>query len=197
MFAYIFLLIASYFLGCLNTAYYLVKFLEGKDIRSTGSANAGATNVGRLLGKKGFIITFVGDSAKGIIALFVARWLNFNEIQQVFVIIAVVIGHIYPFQLGFKGGKGAATMGNTLIAFDFWLILYILPILFILLAITKKFTISGLTAALFIPVVAIFLKYSIPLILSLTLLTAIVIFAHRKNIQEFYQLTFSKTDKKP
>ncbi len=195
MVAYIFLLIASYLLGCINTAFYLVKYLEGKDIRSTGSTNAGATNVGRLLGKKGFIITFVGDSAKGIIALLVARWLNFSEIHQIFVIIAVVIGHIYPFQLGFRGGKGAATMGNTLIAFDFWLILYILPILLILLAITKKFTISGLTAALFIPVAAILLDYDFLLILSITLLTAIVIFAHRKNIQEYYQQTFGKNNK--
>lgn len=191
MIAKISLIIAAYLLGCIQTAYYLVKILKGKDIREIGSKNAGASNAARVLGKKGFIITFAGDASKGIIALLFARWLNFGEVMQLIVIGAAVIGHIYPFQLGFKGGKGASTFGGAILVYNIWFILYILPVFVVLMIITRKFTLSGLAMAVFMPLPAYFLGYSLQVVFVLAALIVFLLWAHRKNLKEYYETYFN------
>src|SRR5882672_37035 len=71
--------VTAYVLGCLATGYYLVRFRTGKDIRTMDSGNIGARNVGRVLGKSGFFITFFGDLAKGVLAVLLARILTHND----------------------------------------------------------------------------------------------------------------------
>src|SRR5437879_3228327 len=63
----------AYVLGCFTTGYYLVRWWSGQDIRDFGSGNVGARNAGRLLGWMGFLVTLLGDSAKGAFAVWAAR----------------------------------------------------------------------------------------------------------------------------
>lgn len=108
----------AYLVGCLNFGYYLVKRSAGKDIRSSFSGNAGATNAGRILGKKGFAYVFAGDFIKGLLVLLIAHFLHFNELIQLISIAACVLGHIYPMQLHFRGGKGLSTLAGCVLGYD-------------------------------------------------------------------------------
>lgn len=108
MIAWVATLVAAYALGCLNTGYYLVRARTGEDLRARGSGTAGATNTGRLLGRAGFVAAMLGDVLKGVLAVLLGRW-ALGEPGAALAAATVVAGHIYPVQLGFRGGKGLAT----------------------------------------------------------------------------------------
>jgi glycerol-3-phosphate acyltransferase PlsY len=105
-------IVAAYLVGAIPFG-LILSMGSGVDIRSQGSKNIGATNVGRLLGKKLGILTLLADIAKGFLPMFVvAHFLP--ETPQKNIIIALcgavtVLGHMFPVYLGFKGGKGVAT----------------------------------------------------------------------------------------
>lgn len=100
----------SYTLGCVNAGFYLVRFRRGADLRLSGSGNAGATNAGRVLGPWGFLVVFLGDAAKGALAVGFSRWLATGPWGAGLAMAAAVTGHIWPVQLGFRGGKGVSTL---------------------------------------------------------------------------------------
>jgi glycerol-3-phosphate acyltransferase PlsY len=105
-------ILASYLVGAIPFG-LLLSLRSGVDIRSRGSGNIGATNVGRLLGRKLGILTLLADIAKGFLPIFAAaRFLP--ETPQKTLIVALcgavtVLGHMFPVYLAFKGGKGVAT----------------------------------------------------------------------------------------
>ncbi len=109
--SHIALVIAAYFIGGLSPGYWLAKRRGGVDLRDTGSGATGATNAGRVLGKRGFYIVVLMDVLKGLCVALAVRF-GFPEIPlawQCAVSYAVVAGHIWPAWLGFRGGKGVAT----------------------------------------------------------------------------------------
>src|SRR5512133_1696727 len=105
----------AYLLGCANAGYYIVRGRTGTDIRTHGSGNAGARNVGRVLGRTGFAIVFALDALKGAAAVWAAGLLVPTHWAMVVAAIAVVIGHVLPIQLQFKGGKGVSTAFGALL----------------------------------------------------------------------------------
>src|SRR3954468_8770014 len=112
--------LVGYIFGCFTTGYYLVRWKTGHDIRLMGSGSCGGRNVGRELGKTGFFLTVFGDFWKGAAAVLLTRWLTGgNETAILFAILGSVIGHIWPIQLGFRGGKGVATCMGALSFFCF------------------------------------------------------------------------------
>ena len=105
----------SYLLGALNSSYYFVRLFGKKDIRSIHSGTAGARNVGRIYGKLGFVLIFCIDFLKGALLYWLPYWLSFLHNTTVFLTPSAVgilggffciVGHSYPLQLKFKGGKG-------------------------------------------------------------------------------------------
>lgn len=118
--------IAGYFIGTLNPAFITAK-LHGFDIREHGSGNAGATNVMITIGKGiGFVIA-VCDILKAFFAVKLAGYL-FPHVTYVreFTGVAVILGHIFPCTMGFRGGKGLACLGGVILAFSakvFWIML--------------------------------------------------------------------------
>lgn len=104
--------LAAYLIGSISFSYLLVKLKSGEDVREKGSKNAGGTNVLRNYGVAMGVATFLLDMAKGALVAFLAKQYNLgNPFISVFF---AVLGHIYPFYLGFKGGKGVATTGGGL-----------------------------------------------------------------------------------
>lgn len=108
----IILIIVSYLIGAIPFG-LLLSIGSGVDIRREGSGNIGATNVGRLLGKKRGILTLLADIAKGFLPMYMAGYL-LSAVPDKGVTIglcgaATIIGHMFPVYLGFKGGKGVAT----------------------------------------------------------------------------------------
>src|ERR1051326_4572526 len=121
--------VGAYLLGCFATGYYLVRLRTGQDIRELGSGNVGATNVGRALGTRGFVLTFLGDAAKGALAVSLARLLPGPLWLADVAMIAVVAGHIWPIPLRGRGGKGGATTLGALAVLDVSLTLLLLALL--------------------------------------------------------------------
>ena len=117
------LIIAAYLLGSIPYALILAK-AHGKDLRSIGSGNVGATNLARALGFRWGCFCFALDATKGIVPTFIAALLLSSPpaVSELFLTIAVgcaaVVGHIFPIYTKFKGGKGVATSFG--IAFGLW-----------------------------------------------------------------------------
>lgn len=103
-----------YLAGSFPTAYVIAKTMRGVDIRTVGSGNVGATNLGRVMGKKWAVIGTVIDMLKGALPVLLVRFLGYSEIRIAWAAVAAVLGHDYPVWLNFKGGKGVATTFGTL-----------------------------------------------------------------------------------
>jgi acyl phosphate:glycerol-3-phosphate acyltransferase len=175
-------ILVSYALGCFSTAYYLVRWRTGQDIRNVGSGTAGARNVGRILGKGGFALTFLGDAIKGALAVGLARWLDLPAISIVAAMLAVVAGHLWPMQLGWKGGKGASTALGGVLVINPWLGLITLGLALLFLALSRSFTRSGMIAMALAPVVAWLLGLEAMLVSGVVVLVILLLFAHRGNL---------------
>lgn len=110
-------LLIGYCFGIFQTAFIYGK-LHGIDIREKGSGNSGTTNALRVLGKKAGIIVFFGDALKAVFAMLLVHFLfqnNYPDMEALLRIYAgagVVLGHNFPFYMGFKGGKGIAATGG-------------------------------------------------------------------------------------
>ncbi len=147
--------VISYCLGSITGAYYITKWMIGKDIRKLGSGNAGARNAGRQLGKKGFMYTLLIDITKVMIALYLTTVLfPQNDLMLLISAFFLLIGHNWPMHLGFKGGKGVVVFLATT--------LFLVPLAIVVLGIcvgliflfVRNFTIAGLISMAFIPITA-------------------------------------------
>ena len=174
----------AYALGCVVTGYYLVLWRTGGDLRKLGSGSLGAKNVGRVLGRGGYVITSLLDLAKGVGAIQLARWAGLKDWTLGLTALAVVAGHNWPIQLRFHGGKGiAAGYGAVLglaplVAGAMWGVF--LPITLLL----KSSTLGGLTAFTATPLLALAFSAGAPVTVSFAILAAIVVFTHRQNLME-------------
>jgi len=176
--------LAAYALGCLNTGYYLVRWKTGQDLRTVGSGNAGSKNVGRILGPWGFGAALAGDMLKGALAVAAARLAGWNAASCILVILAVTAGHNWPAQLGFRGGKGVATSFAALLVFDPILAGLMLGICAVLLAATRRFTLSGAVAYAASPLLAMLCGYPALIVALFIPLACLVVLPHRRNLQE-------------
>jgi acyl phosphate:glycerol-3-phosphate acyltransferase len=100
--------LVAYALGCIVAAYYVVRLRSGKDVRDSGSGNAGARNVYRSGDRVAAALTLLLDAAKGAAAIQLAIWAVNNDAALALAFVAVIVGHIWPIQLQFRGGKGVA-----------------------------------------------------------------------------------------
>jgi glycerol-3-phosphate acyltransferase PlsY len=179
-------IIIAYLLGGICTGYYLVRFKTGQDIRELGSGGVGARNVGRILGKPGFIITLIGDALKGGIAILLARRFEIAEPVVSLAMVAVIAGHIWPLPLQFRGGRGIATAIGSYSAFSPELALVLLGITLVLMVFRRGFILSGLTALLLLPLVAYALEFPGYTVAALAGSSAIILFAHRERIRKAF-----------
>lgn len=176
--------VAAYVLGCFNTGYYLVRWKTGQDLRAVGSGNAGSKNVGRILGPWGFGAALLGDMLKGALAVAAARLAGWSPAACLLVILAVTAGHNWPAQLGFRGGKGVATSFAALLVFDPILAGLMLAICTVLLAATRRFTLSGTVAYAVSPLLAVLCGYPALVVVLFILLACLVVLPHRRNLHE-------------
>lgn len=116
----LFWIITGYLAGSIPTGFLVVKAIKGIDIRTVGSGNIGATNSGRLLGKKWAVFIAIFDMLKGGIILLIASCFTQSSTAIALVGTAAVLGHNYPIWLSFRGGKGVATTFGVFGFFDFF-----------------------------------------------------------------------------
>src|SRR5262245_45444963 len=139
-------LAGTYLLGCVVAAYYIVRFRHGVDIRKLGSGNAGATNVGRLYGKDEMAVTLVFDALKGALAVAAGFFFVGPDWAAVLALAAAIIGHIWPVQLKFHGGKGVATGLGGFLSLNPLASVAVIAIGLVVYAITRRYFRSGLVA---------------------------------------------------
>jgi len=109
-------IIAGYLIGSLLPAYFLAKWLKGIDIRQVGTRHAGTTNVKRNVGLGPAIVTATYDTTKGLLAMALASNIFYASKPVVYLSgIAAIFGHVFPFYLKFRGGRGVATATGILI----------------------------------------------------------------------------------
>ena len=177
-------ILVSYGIGCLNTGYYYVKWKFKSDIRDYGSRATGATNVGRTAGKKGFLITAGGDILKGALAVALGSYvLEISNIAALGSLMAVVLGHIFPIQLGFKGGKGIATLAGALFAYNPFLMLVVLLLFGVFFVIIRKKTPAALIVLALLPAFMAVNRYPPRETMAIALINLIVIVANRDNLR--------------
>jgi len=113
----------GYVFGLFQTAFIYGK-LNGIDIREHGSGNSGTTNALRVLGKKAGAIVLFGDVVKTVLAIVLVRFLyrdlgvEMTTLLSLYAATGAILGHNFPFYLGFRGGKGIAATAGLIIAFD-------------------------------------------------------------------------------
>lgn len=174
---------AAYFLGGVSPGYWLVRLRTGADLRAQGSGATGATNAARLLGRGGFILVLTLDAAKGALACAAARWAGLTGGWEFAAAAAVVAGHIWPLQLGFRGGRG---LGPLLGA---WLLLAPLAIGACLViaglgwAVSRRRVASGLVGTVLLPLATWWDIRSLPAAGLAAATAALVLIAHRSHWQ--------------
>lgn len=174
-------ILAAYLLGCSNMAYYIAK-LKKADIQAAGSGNLGASNATVLLGWRAGVLTAVHDIGKALLAVLAAQWL-FRDQPFVGAVagVACVMGHIFPFWLKFKGGKGFASYIGMTIALNWKLALVVMALVLIVTVVTDYIVAGTMTTIISVPIALGFLTQSVMLPLILLVATGVMIFKHRDN----------------
>lgn len=142
---------AAYLIGSVNFSIILSKLIAGKDIRESGSGNAGATNMLRTYGKKMGALTLLLDVLKGVVTVWLVKELSDSITLAYFAGLFVILGHNFPVYFGFKGGKGVATSLGVVLVLDWKAGLIVAVIAILIMALTRYVSLGSICGgALFI-----------------------------------------------
>jgi acyl phosphate:glycerol-3-phosphate acyltransferase len=194
-----FAVIGGYLLGSLPFAVITAKLFGLADPRTFGSGNPGATNVLRSGNKLAAVITLVGDAAKGTIAMAIAREVSAGDTAIVTIAaagVAAFIGHVFPFTLGFKGGKGVATALGVMLGFSLTLAAWVALLWLGVAVATRYSSLAAIIAALAAPVIAWRLFDEPVITASLLVMSVILVLRHRSNIKGLLAGTESRIGSK-
>lgn len=179
---YILVILMGYLLGCSSMAWYLGR-IKKASIQANGTGNLGASNVTVLLGWRAGVLTAVHDIGKALLAVLLAGWL-FPRMEQARTLagVACVLGHIFPFWLKFRGGKGFASFWGVTLALN-WRLALIVAVIALLLTIITDYIVCGtLTTIISVPLyLGITGSHLTALILLIA--TGIMLYKHRENIR--------------
>jgi len=184
-------LILSYLLGSIPFSIIAGKLLKSIDVREYGSGNAGATNTFRVLGKKAGIPVLSLDILKGYLAVNLVWYTSYVPFTEIYINlqltfgIAAVLGHVFPVYVGFRGGKGVATLlGFMLAVFPeaalISIVVFVLTLLF-----SKYVSLSSIFAGLFFPFGVYYLSETlVPTMMIFAVFVPILLIAtHQRNIE--------------
>ncbi len=189
---------AAYLLGSINFAIIITRLFAKDDIRTHGSGNAGMTNVLRTLGKGPAALTFIGDFAKGAVAVLLGDffiqvvggqpdWELGGYLAAVF----ALLGHVYPVFYGFKGGKGILVSAGVMLVLDPIALAIVLALFLIVVAKSRIVSLASITAAAAYPFATLLVRYFqhaalgrlLPDVIMAAAVGAFIIFMHRENIK--------------
>ena len=186
---YIIAVILGYLLGCSSMAYYLAKWKKA-DLRSGGSGNLGASNTTVLLGWRAGVLVAVHDIGKAFAAVLLARWL-FPDLAYAGAAagVACVLGHIFPFYLKFKGGKGLASYFGMTLALDWKLALLVGAAIVIVTLVTDYIVCGTVTTVVMVPAYVGLIGHSWLLAGILAIATVVILCKHTDNYRRIWNGT--------
>lgn len=190
-------IVIGYGFGLLQTS-YLYGRLRHIDIREHGSGNAGTTNMLRTLGKTAGAITFIGDVLKAVLALYITMLIfqptaEMKVLWQLFTGLGVVLGHNFPFYLGFRGGKGIASSVGIALMIQPWIALAMI-VTFVAVILISRYVSLGSLAMYMVFLIAMIVgagglfwtvsaETHVQIGLLAVLLTMLAFYQHRENIR--------------
>jgi glycerol-3-phosphate acyltransferase PlsY len=213
-------IVVAYLLGSIPFGYLIVRAKQGGDVRQTGSGGTGATNVSRSAGKGAGVVTLVLDVLKGATAIMIARLLlglpvlteggHADPPLQVFIsggqplqgaywwvagaAVAVIIGHLFPVWLGFRGGKGVATGVGVFLVLAPIAVVGASVIFLLIVWPTRYVSLGSIISAASIPLFVLLqhmffhpVVSFVPTIVTAVAGSALIVFAHRANIQRLIE----------
>lgn len=174
----------SYLIGSISFAVIVSKLFGLSDPRTYGSKNPGATNVLRSGNKGAAVLTLIGDAFKGWLAVWLAFQLTLPDYVIAFAALAVFMGHLWPVFFKFAGGKGVATAAGVLLGLNWWIGLGTLLTWIVVAFCFRYSSLAALISALFAPFYAgLILGTADPVFGAVCVMSGLLIFRHRKNIQ--------------
>jgi len=193
-------IVAAYLLGSISFAVVTSKVFGIADPRTYGSGNPGATNVLRSGKKAAAALTLLGDAAKGWLAVALAMHFASHDAQGVLLValvfLAVFLGHVFPIFLKFKGGKGVATALGVLLALNIWLGLAALATWLVIALVFRLSSLAALMAAVGAPIYAMVLGLPGVWVLASAVMSMLLIWRHKSNIQNLMSGKESRIGKK-
>lgn len=197
----ILVIVCSYLIGSIPTSVWVGKSFFNTDVREHGSKNAGATNTFRVLGKKAGSVVLIIDIIKGWCAVSVVHLIvssGYNaEIDAGFTIsagVCAILGHIFPIFAQFNGGKGVATSLGVIIAVHPLTALVCFCLFLVTFLLSHYVSLGAIVAAIAFPLVLafIFKVDTLVLLIFASVMSVIVLFTHRKNIERLLNREESK-----
>jgi len=204
----LFIVLFSYLLGSIPFGIIISRLWKGIDIREHGSKNPGATNVYRVVGLIPALMVLILDIGKGLIATLLLSRISIGQpflnpvSLMILAGIAVILGHVFPIFVGFKGGKGVATGLGVLISLVPVETVIALLLFLIIVGITRYVSLGSLSSASFILLALAFEKYylhkpiSLELLVTVLVLTIFIFYTHRSNIKRLLNGTENRFGKK-
>ncbi|MGD9590888.1 MAG: glycerol-3-phosphate 1-O-acyltransferase PlsY [Candidatus Berkiella sp.] len=177
--------LGAYLMGSISSAILICRLFGLPDPRQQGSKNPGTTNVLRLGGKIPAALTLLCDVAKGVVPVLLVKYFTLNPWIISCVLLAAVVGHLYPIFFGFKGGKGVATAIGALFALSPYLGAIFILVWIGVFALCRYSSASALVATITMPAFAYgFLdERYLP---ALILLAVIIVLKHKENIVRLF-----------
>ncbi len=178
----------GYLLGSVSFAVLLVRLRTGRDIRSEGSGNAGATNVLRFHGKGLALAVAALDIAKGAAAVLLVRLATADPRYAAAAGFASILGHVFPLYYGFRGGKGVAPAVGAFLALAPMPTLVCLGIFIAIVAATRFVSLGSVVSMVLLPPIAGALFHaSRPVVVAAAAAAALIVLEHRENLRRLAQ----------
>ena len=186
-----------YLIGSIPFAFIITKISGHGDIRNIGSGNIGTTNVLRTGNKFLAMIVLIFDILKGYLPTFyILNYLfysNYNYELVTYMLGSIaILGHLFPFWLRFKGGKGVATYIGFIFAINYYIGLIFVFLWLFLAFLTKYSSLASICSLLLIPFVMLFLDYQTSIFLYFLMISIILILKHYSNIKRLLNNNESK-----
>lgn len=176
-------ILLCYLVGSINLSYFISK-IHGYDIREHGSGNAGASNVIIMMGKRVGIFVAIVDILKAYIVVSMTfKLFNNSSVMGALAGASVILGHIFPFYMGFKGGKGLATLGGTILAFDPKVFIVLLTIAIILAVTINYICVVPMTMSVIFACIYGYMRNSLWSFLILMVAAVIINIKHIENLK--------------
>ncbi|MBL8478494.1 MAG: glycerol-3-phosphate 1-O-acyltransferase PlsY [Sterolibacteriaceae bacterium] len=184
--------VLGYLLGSVPFAVIVSRAFRLADPRSFGSGNPGATNVLRSGSKAAAALTLIGDAAKGWLAMFLAAKVGAGATAIAVAGLAAFLGHVFPFTLGFRGGKGVATALGVLLGFSAALAGLAAAVWFGVVVLTRYSSLAALAAAAAAPFLTAWLLPGTGTTVVVAMMCAVLIYRHKSNIRNLLAGTESR-----
>ena len=195
----ILIIVGAYLIGSFPTGYLLVKAIKGEDIRKVGSGSTGATNVKRVLGKKGFFTVMLLDTLKGFFPVVITQYLQVKynlyadlDILPILVSLALILGHSKSIFLGFTGGKSVATTGGTIFGLN-WMVGSIALVIWASVSYFSRYiSLGSMMAGISLSILMFLFGQKPSYIIYCAIAAIYVIYLHRENIKRLLSGTENK-----